>query len=716
MKYLAAVLLVLNSIIFSQNLIQNPSCEDALVNGEIPHWTEEAGTTWTRSDNHPAYTGTYYFWAAASSPAVLTQTVDVSAYAAGIDKGLQEFYFTARVKSYDQTPTDKSQITIEYLDASNGVLYTFDSGEHDNVVYWEIIEHSKDAPIGTRSIKISLTSIRNSGTNNDGYFDTLSLIAYDIPPFTEYIPFETTIFRGSSDWGDYDNDGWLDLLITGYTASFTPITELYWNIAGGFIQSGMTIPDVMDSSVDWGDYDNDGDLDIMISGDEGASNISTVLRNNRGSFTDINAGLNYGLTFGSGKWGDYDNDGDLDMLITGNSDLDGVISRIYRNDSGNFTDIEAGLPGVQYSTVDWTDYDNDGDMDIFISGQTSDSILTAIFNNDNGYFNDINAGFTKLHSSNSDWGDYDNDGDQDLLLTGYTGSESKLLLYTNDGGVFVESEPTTLDVDGVRAIWGDYDNDGDLDMLVVGDTSQGEITKVFKNDSGSFSDIGAGLTGVRVPSGPDWVDFDKDGDLDIFVSGFGGKVFIFKNNALVSNSRPAVPFVISTSCIGNSATLSWDKSIDAQTPQDGLSYNLRIGTSSNGIEVMAPLSNVSSGFREVVDTGNAGQNTSWTINGLAPGTYYWSVQAIDHCYEGSWFSQIRSFTILGTPLNITTTVSGSDIMISWDPVSGATSYKVYSSDDPYSGFIEEAIVPTGETWSTPYSESKKFYYVVAVAE
>lgn len=69
---------------------------------------------------------------------------------------------------------------------------------------------------------------------------------------------------------------------------------------------------------------------------------------------------------------------------------------------------------------------------------------------------------------------------------------------------------------------------------------------------------------------------------------------------------------------------------------------------------------------------------------------------------------------LGSPGNVTTEISGTDLILSWDPVTGASSYKIYSSDDPYGTFIEESVLPVGETWSIPFSESKKFYYIVSI--
>jgi len=133
------------------------------------------------------------------------------------------------------------------------------------------------------------------------------------------------------------------------------------------ISAGLT--GVMYSSVAWGDYDNDGDMDILLAGRYNTDNsISLIYRNDAGTFVGIEIGL-IAISDGSVAWGDYDNDGDLDILLTGKDNSANNISKIYRNDSGEFTDISAGLTGVMFSSVAWGDYDNDGDLDILLTGQ-----------------------------------------------------------------------------------------------------------------------------------------------------------------------------------------------------------------------------------------------------------------------------------------------------------------------------------------------------------
>ena len=161
----------------SQNLIMNPGCEDSLVNGEIPHWTEIVGNNWRQRIASPVpYEGLAYFFPGAAALAELQQDVDVSEYSADIDNGLQEFIFEGYVRSYPQSPTDQSRIVLEFFDSTKTVkLDSVDSGNYSTTSAWVQISDTSVAPQGTRNIRIRLISTRRSGSNNDGYYDALSL-------------------------------------------------------------------------------------------------------------------------------------------------------------------------------------------------------------------------------------------------------------------------------------------------------------------------------------------------------------------------------------------------------------------------------------------------------------------------------------------------------------------------------------------------------------
>lgn len=164
------------------NLITNPGNESPLIAGEIPGWTEVIGSNWTQRSTDPSpFEGSFYFFAGAGAFAELAQLVDVSAMTAQIDLGAQVFDFAGRVRSWHQTPADSARIIVEYRNLAGGVLGSFDSGEIINAAAWQLVSDSRLAPSGTRQINVRLLSTRYNGTNNDGYFDALSLSAQTVP-------------------------------------------------------------------------------------------------------------------------------------------------------------------------------------------------------------------------------------------------------------------------------------------------------------------------------------------------------------------------------------------------------------------------------------------------------------------------------------------------------------------------------------------------------
>jgi len=463
---------------------------------------------------------------------------------------------------------------------------------------------------------------------------------------------------GSVAWGDYDNDDDLDLLLTGQDAGFNPTAKVYRNDGSGvFTDIGAGLTGVLSESVAWGDYDNDGDLDILLTGFTGfggGNEIAKVYRNDgSGAFTDIGAGL-AAVGGGSTAWGDFDNDGDLDFLLTGTSSVSpSGISKVYRNDgSDTFTDIGASLAGVGSGSVAWGDYDNDSDLDILLTGGHPNRGISKVYRNDGGgTFTDIGAGLAAVGGGSTAWGDYDNDGDLDILLIGFMGIVRFFAaVYRNDGGGIFTDIGTDLTAVGPGPVaWGDFDNDGDLDILL--NTRSGSAT-VYRNDGGgTFTDIGAGLTTGFGAGSVAWGDFDNDGDLDIALTTLGAGsspiAKVYRNDGTVFNTVPAAPINLSQSVSGNSVTFSWNASSDVQTPSPGLTYNLMVGTTSNGIDINSPMANVSTGYRRVVQLGGTNHNESWTLNDLPDGCYFWRVQAVDHTFAGSPFSAEGTFSIGG---------------------------------------------------------------------
>jgi hypothetical protein len=306
-------------------------------------------------------------------------------------------------------------------------------------------------------------------------------------------------------WGDFDNDGDLDILLAGADTGGTRISRLYRNDGNGvFVGLNAGLAGVGVGAVAWGDYDNDGAVDLIITGTtNGAISgvICQVYRNNGDStFSNIGAALP-GIMQSSVAWADYDNDGDLDLAIAGLGPNSVRLAQIRRNDgNGVFADINAALPGVSQSSIAWGDYDNDGFLDLLLTGTTNNSVgaggVTQIWRNDrNGAFSNINAVLPVVSYGAAAWADFDNDGDMDLVLTGYGTNFARIaqLRSNNGNGTFSAMSASLTGLSDSALAWGDYDNDGDLDLALVGETATALVTEIRRNDS---------FPGNTIPSPP----------------------------------------------------------------------------------------------------------------------------------------------------------------------------------------------------------------------
>jgi hypothetical protein len=441
---------------------------------------------------------------------------------------------------------------------------------------------------------------------------------------------------GAAAWGDYDKDGDLDLLISGWPGPpMDQISRVYRNDAGTFtdIQAGLTGVTAWQYSLAWGDYDGDDDLDILLAGYSPDGSSSKVYRNDAGTFTDIHAALD-SLELVSIAWADYDSDGDLDILQAGDDGIGNEVIQLYRNDAGTFNAMgPSGLTPVSSATMAWGDYDNDGDLDLLMVGYDGTGDLSRIYRNDGGTFTDTNAGLPAIRLASTAWGDYDNDGDLDLLFKG--SGVSPCRIYRNDAGAFVDINAALVGLLGGDAAWGDYDNDGDLDLVLSGSDGSDNLTRLYRNDAGSFADAGAGIT--TYGTSLTWADYDNDGDLDLLTTGgLFGVTHFYRNNASIPNTPPAAPAIfLATLQADTTIEFTWTAATDAQTPGAGLSYRVWVGTSTGNFNICPAMADTATGWRRTVAPGNL-QGTAWTLEDVNPGiTYFACVSAIDPTFMGS---------------------------------------------------------------------------------
>lgn len=460
-------------------------------------------------------------------------------------------------------------------------------------------------------------------------------------------------------FADLDNDGDLDVFISGIDESGSPAYHMYRNEGGGaFIEVYPSIIGLSSAACAFADMDNDGDADLALMGNDGNTNVCRIYRNDGGfTFTDINAGL-IGLAGGNLAWADFNNDAYPDLLISGTNNAGFPVTLLYKNIEGSsFIDEGTTFSGLSDGSLAWSDLNNDGDMDFGICGIDSlGQAVTTIYLNTDGVFTQMNTTLQGLWGGMLNWGDYNNDGYADLVISGSDDNNlSHTIIYKNNAGQSFTSLPGPFQgVSGGSALWGDVNNDGTLDLLVAGRQYAGGTPPpppedpfmiIYQNTGNDqFQEQTIDLD-IPAKNHIALGDFDNDSDLDLLVTGAfvtpissGKNSLLFRNEATGVNIPANAPANLNCDIIGSDLFFYWDASSANTTPQGGLNYNLRIGTQAGNMDVFSALSDLGNGFRRIVAHGNAGADTEILLSGIDFGEYYASVQAIDHTYAGSEFS------------------------------------------------------------------------------
>ena len=415
--------------------------------------------------------------------------------------------------------------------------------------------------------EFSITSPLSTGWSDytgDGNLELImggtppKILRYNTNSFTDYVELPDTLFRGFSIWRsqgvDYDNDGDLDMIfsnnIFSKTIGQTP-TILFDNFATTIDPTITTIRPVIASnampagSIAWGDVDNDGDLDLLLTGNTPQGGTlqgvkSKIYLNINGRFDPQNTLAFAGAGLQIGAFGDADNNHKLDVAL---GTLFGV--EIYRN--GNATpdpDWSATL-NQPVNSVAWGDADFDDDtttLELLVSTNRQLRLFARQSSSSNNLqyrtvWSDTLGGDIRSVA----WGYYDRDHLLDFAVGQFNGPN---YIYRNDGDwSFSPVWSSTNEVSNTTSIaWGDYDRDGDLDLAVG---NEGEDNLIYENLHTDQQNRNSTMSNAPVwkssPQSPvmsttsiAWGDYDRDGDLDLAVGNAGQADQVFDNRTPVS--------------------------------------------------------------------------------------------------------------------------------------------------------------------------------------
>ncbi len=315
--------------------------------------------------------------------------------------------------------------------------------------------------------------------------------------------------------------------------------ELTWTstFQAPFQDLGFTNPTGFQGGLQWGDYDNDGDLDYFACGRTSfepfrdATPGFQLFQNNNGTFTPVPTGIP-GILRGDAEWTDYDNDGDLDLFLSGETGFSGVnavtVHALYENNGGTFTEIP--LPDqsgqIEFSRV--IDIDGDGRKDIVntYSPDQTGYLVAVEYQRPNGFEAPQPLVIASLgfRFCNQEWADLNEDGNPDLILfgpvEGNTLAAATKVLRNEGAGIFTERMADLGPAfTGATVKAFDFDRDGDLDILThSGDNGNVSTIRVNEGDFDFSSQVNLGSFSLGTPTNADFGDFDNNGVADLFLS------------------------------------------------------------------------------------------------------------------------------------------------------------------------------------------------------
>ncbi len=329
---------------------------------------------------------------------------------------------------------------------------------------------------------------------------------------------------GTAEWGDFDHDGFQDLV---YISQVLPdaVCKIYHNQNNVFTEVSQQFPLLFNPDAKWADFDNDGFEDLIVCGLDSVLINQTFIYRSLGNGTFISVPHSIpGISIGSIDVADYNNDHLLDIAITGYRSLQGPVAYIFKNlGAFQFMDIGATLSGIQRGELSWADYNHDSLPDLVINGDISPGVRMKFYRNmGSDVFQEELFSFSGS-AGTIDWIDYDLDGIDDIFISGSdsTFTQNVSALYRNDGsGNFTLiptnipefGEPSAVDV-------ADFNNDSIMDICLVGGNQIFNSYSIIAYGNGTPTFIIQPLPRAVIDNlFVDASDLDNDGDMDLIMS------------------------------------------------------------------------------------------------------------------------------------------------------------------------------------------------------
>lgn len=510
---------------------------------------------------------------------------------------------------------------------------------------------------------------------------------------------------GKALWGDVNDDGYLDVFSFGRTAFPQSEFYIYDPQQNQFIgpSANYTISEgISNGNAAFGDFNNDNRLDLFITGYNGSSYVSELYYNTGYGFAEYDSNSlfsTYSLSFAV-FWADFNNDGNQDLFVGSTNGID-IYQNIGRGNS--FYKHSLLSEGISNACFAVADIDNDGLIDIFVSGYQA-SRVTYFFKNLNNFSFEQKPGNTCGISKPVDngavaFGDLDQDGDLDFILTGRTlpnPDQFDILIYKQNAPFdFTKSEDST-DLHSAAISLIDADGDGDLDMAYSGMvTGNVHVAAVDTNDgSGNFNNWIPTSSFASVSGGSiEWGDYNQDRKPDLLISGTGGQTgytTVYKNIAGQANNIPSRPTNLMATTNGNTVSFNWTASQDDKS--NSLTYNLYIDSNYQSL-LVSPMMTVSNGYNRFLTPrpGNVGQVLHWTIYNVPAGQYKAYVCAVDNSFNISNESDPFDFIVTyngvptcstreATSITDTSAILSGDVYFAGDDSTETNVYFLLSSD------------------------------------